>query len=236
MTEAPLANSAEARTETGELKDQSPTTETLKKLEPTEVKTEAKVEPKVEDKTEKKPEEKSELNKDEKKEPSKAPEAYADFKAPEGMVLDKEALAKATPIFKELGLDQAAAQKLVDTYATLTREAADAPFKLWADMQKEWTDKLKADPVIGSKLPEVKETVSRALASLNDPALEKDFRYAMDITGAGNHPAFARVFFELAKQYVEGKGVSGRGPSPHGQAKPGDRPASAAAAIYPNLS
>src|SRR6185437_8602963 len=41
--------------------------------------------------------------------PSGAPEAYAAFTVPEGQTLDPATLESATPIFRELGLDQAAA-------------------------------------------------------------------------------------------------------------------------------
>lgn len=44
------------------------------------------------------------------------PEKY-EFKAPEGMTIDQAMVDKVSPVFKELGLNQAKAQKLVDFYA-----------------------------------------------------------------------------------------------------------------------
>jgi hypothetical protein len=233
MTETSLANAPEARTETGEIKDQALTPET--KPETTAPETKPAPEAKVEAKPEAK-DDKSLLNKDGKKEePKGAPEKYADFVVPEGYVLDKEVAGKASAIFKDLGLNQTQAQSLVDFYAAQTKEAAEAPYKAWVDMNKQWQDSLKADPEIGSKLDEVKTTVSRALDSLGDQKLAQDFREVMDLTGAGNHPAFAKVFYKLAQAVTEGKHVSGKSPSAFGQKAPGDKPASAAGAMWPTL-
>jgi hypothetical protein len=162
-----------------------------------------------------------------------APEAYAEFTAPEGFEIDPTALAEATPLFKELGLDQARAQKLVDFYAKQSQQAAEAPFKLWQDTQKEWVDSIKADPEIGGKLDTVRATVAKVIDSLG-PELAADFRQAMDFTGAGNNPAFVKVMFKLAAQLTEGGFVRGGNPSAGGQGNQG-RPASAAQALYPNL-
>ena len=164
-----------------------------------------------------------------------APEKYEDFKAPEGFEIDKEALADALPVFKDLGLSQAAAQKLVDFYATVSQKAADAPVKLWQETQQKWIEEVKADPEIGGKLDQVKATVSRAIDGLGDPKLANDFRAAMDYTGAGNNPAFIRAFYRLAEKVSEGGNVVGNRPSPLGQVAPGAAPKSAAHTLFPNL-
>ena len=57
----------------------------------------------------------------------------------------------------------------------------------------------------------------------------------MNVTGAGNHPAFVRAFWKLAQQVTEGGHVAGRGPSPEGQKAPGEMPRTAASTLYPNL-
>lgn len=216
------------RTETGEIKDQSPpTTPTI---------TEPKAEPKKEEAspTEAKKEKPSLLN-DKEGEHGGAPEKYEDFKVPEGFTLDGEVATEAGAIFKDLNLSQAAAQRLVDFYVGKTKEAADAPFKLWQDTQERWIGEAKADKEIGGKLPEVKQVVSRAIDSLGDPALAQSFREAMDITGAGNHPAFIKAFYKLAQKVTEGTHVAGGGPSPAGQKRPGSQPETAAKALYPTL-
>lgn len=210
------------RTETGEIKPPPSTTQT-QQPEPKTEEPKAEAEPKAKA---------SVLNE---KALQGAPEKYEDFKVPEDFELVPEVMAKATPIFKELGLSQAGAQKLVDLYAEQGREAAEAPYKVWADTQEKWVNEIKADPELGSKLPEVRATVSKALDALGDVKMANEFKAAMDYTGAGNHPAFIRAFYRLAQMVTEGGHVAGKGPSPAGQRGPGAAPESAAKAMYPNL-
>lgn len=167
---------------------------------------------------------------------SGAPESYADFTAPEGTTLNADAIKSASSLFKELGLNQAQAQKLVDFAAKQGRSDVAQLAKAYTDMRQDWRTQLKADPEIGSKLPEVQETVGRVLDGLGDPKLATEVRAALDLTGAGDHPAIVKAFYKLAQKVVEPKHVNGAGPSPEGQRAPGtnDRP-SLAQAMYPNL-
>jgi hypothetical protein len=55
-----------------------------------------------------------------------APETYADFTAPEGVTLDKEAIAAALPMFKEMNLTQEQAQRLVTLQAENVQKANEA--------------------------------------------------------------------------------------------------------------
>jgi hypothetical protein len=174
--------------------------------------------------------------------PAPAPDAYA-FKAPEGYTVDDKLVAEITPIFKELGLSQDAAQKLFDVHAKTLIDAAKAPEADYTRMRQEWTAKAKSDPDMakatnGDKvgLDAVKLDMGRALNALGDPGLAQEFKSAMDLTGAGDHPAFIKTFWKLAQFVTEGKHVGGSGPSVHGQQAPGttNRP-SAAASLYPNL-
>lgn len=165
-----------------------------------------------------------------------APEKYEAFTVPEGFTLDEAVSKEAGELFKGLGMSQEGAQKLVDFYVSKTSEAAEAPMKLWLDTQEEWVNKVKTDPELGPKLPQVKATISKALDSLGDAKLASEFREAMDFTGAGNHPAFIRAFYKLAQRVTEGSHVTGSGPSKLGQTRPGSTPDSAAKALYPNLA
>src|SRR5262245_66464568 len=107
MSDVALANEPEARTETGEIKDQTPaTTETPKETTPTET---PKQEAKPDDKTS------SLLNKDREKDtPSGAPEKYEAFKVPEGHEINEDTAKEVGALFKELNLTQGQGQKLVD--------------------------------------------------------------------------------------------------------------------------
>lgn len=149
--------------------------------------------------------------------------------------LDSEVIDRATPMFKELGLSNDQAQKLVEFYAQESQKDFEATMKLARDQNEEWQKQVKADPEIGGKLDQVKTTISKAIDGLGDPKLAKDFREAMDFTGAGNNPAFIRAFWKLAQKVTEGSAVSGGGPSEKGQQAPGQQPKSMAKAMYPNL-
>ena len=231
MSDVALANEPEIRTPTGEIKDQTPSptstptpeksTEKPAETKPTEAKPEAKAE---------KP---SLVNE---KEPQGAPTTYEAFKVPEGHEMDEATFKEVGELFKELHLSQAEGQKAVDYWVKRNQEAFDAPFKAWEDTQAKWVSEVKADPEMGSRIPEIKATIGKALDGLGDSKLANDFRAAMDYTGAGNNPAFVKAFWKLSQMLTEGGHVAGTGPSPLGQRAPGaaDRP-TAAKSLYPNL-
>jgi len=176
------------------------------------------------------PEKKSLLNELPVSAPEGAPEKYEAFTAPDGYELDPGVVTEASTIFKEMGLTQKEAQQLVDFYAKKNLEAANAPVEFYKEMQDKWVAEIKADPEIGGKLDQVKTTVARAIDSLGDPKLANDFRAAMDMTGAGNNPAFIKAFYKLAQRVVEpSTPVSG---SPRGTT---GTPTSAASRLYPSL-
>lgn len=179
---------------------------------------------------------KSLLNQDDKKPeaPAGAPDKYAAFTAPEGFEFDEKMMGEAQTLFKEAGLPQATAQKLVDFYGKNIMEAIDAPVKHWRETNDAWVKEITADPEIGPKLDAVKTTVSRAIDSILGPTLGVDFKKAMDLTGAGNNPAFIRGFYKFAQLLSEGGHVKGNSPAPGGQGNAA-RPPTAAAAMYPNL-
>lgn len=220
----PPANSPEARTPTGEIKDVSQTqsTETPTPT-PASSTTSSTTEPAPSD-------------------PAPAPDPAAgvpdtyNFAAPEGTTLDKAVTDAATPIFRELGLNQAAADKLVAFYNQQMKAQADIGVKAVLAMREKWVGEAKSDPALGPKLEQIKADVARAYDVLGDPKLVSDFKDAMNLTGAGDNPAFIKAFHKLAQLVIEGKPVSGGGPSPHGQTNSGrsERP-SIASAMYPNL-
>jgi len=176
-------------------------------------------------------------------EAAKAPEKYEDFKAPEGYAIDPKVLEEATPIFKELGLTQDQAQRLVDFHSKAMIAAAKAPANEYEGTRAEWRAQVDSDPVIKGAVMDgktgveaAKVMIGKTLAGLGDPQLTQDFKAAMDFTGAGDNPAFIKAMMKLSAYVTEGKHVTGANPSVHGQTAPGTtaRP-SAAASMYPNL-
>lgn len=177
--------------------------------------------------------------KDAKAETTGAPESYTDYTVPEGFELDKDVKAEADKIFKGLNLSQDQAQSLVDFYVSKTQDSAKQPYEAYKALTDSWREDALKHPEIGNKiLPggEINVRIARALDSIGDAQLAKDFRELMDLTGAGNNQAFIRVIDKLASRGVEGTFVAGKGPSEAGQKSGGQAaPPTAAQAMYPNL-
>lgn len=215
LASPPLANSPEARSPTGEILDQTQT-----QTEPT---------------ISSNPPATTEGTTHESKPPTPpepAPESYT-FKTTAGDEPDAKLVSTFTPIFRELNLTQAQADKLVEAYNSHAGARADDAKAVIAAMGEKWNAELKADKVMGSQLPTVQADVGKAIAQL--PAeVQAPFRAAMNDTMAGNNPAIVRAFWEFAKLVNEGKHVTGGGPSP--VTKPGNssRP-SMAESMYPDL-
>lgn len=242
MSETQLANDPAARSETGEIIDQAKppdtkTTETVKETLPSTdtTKPEPKTEPTEPEakpsllnaKDEAKPESKSDLG------------TYTPFTVPEGYELNPAVATEASTLFKEMNLTQEQAQKLVDFYGkqvtSITEASTTSAQTAWNDTNTEWQRQTMADPELGPHIAKVKETISRALNSVGDAKLTAEFKSVMDLTGAGNHPAFVKAFYKLASAVTEGRHVKGSGPTNESQRAPGQGKPSAAQALYPNL-
>jgi hypothetical protein len=233
----PQGNQSEARTPDGTLKDQG---NTIPSAPPTETKPEGGSFLTQETKPEAKPEgetkpEGAPKEGDEPKPEAGAPEKYADFKLPDGYTLDPEAGKEVTGLFKELNLSQDQAQKLVDYYAKNSLQTAEAPYKMWADMQKEWVNEIHDR--FGSKADATRRDINSAITNALPPSLAKAFRTAIDLTGAGSNPDIFEALSILAKPHLEGKSVPAGKPSGEANKAPGAPAApSLAEAMYPHLA
>lgn len=174
--------------------------------------------------------------------PEGPPEKY-EFKAPEGYTLDEGLVAEASTIFKEAGLSQAQADKLVGIYNKQIEQNSNHSLQSVRDMRAGWVKELSTSPEYSKEFDasgkikadsEVLARMGRMLDSLGDRKLASDFRQSLDLTGAGDHPAFFRVMDRLSKHFAEGTSVRGNGPSPHGTDQPSSR-RSAAQEMYPKL-
>lgn len=129
------------------------------------------------------------------------PEKY-EFKAPEGTTLDPAIMEKFTPIFKEGGLTQEVAQKLVDEYASMQKAQADA----WGKQQTDWAAEFKADKEFGG---------SHAEASLRSANVAwTKFATPEEIAtvhkfGLGNFPPMVKILSRVGHLMAEGEFHSG---------------------------
>lgn len=213
--ETPPANSEAARNPDGSLKDAQTT---VVEQKPTETKPTETPKP------------------DDKKPSEGAPEKYADFKGVDDKPLDPKLVEAATPIFKDLGLNQEQAQKLVDFWNAQAQAQATAATARFDKVINDWRNEIINDKELGNGTdgfkPEVNAAIGKAIDALPNAAQVKSI---LNQTGAGNNREIARAFYFFSKFVTEGKPATGSGPTKPSQEAPSSGPKTAAQAMYPNL-
>ncbi len=129
-----------------------------------------------------------------------APEAYADFSLPEGMELDSTVLEQAVPVFKELGLSQDQAQKLIDFEAQRVQASQDAQVESFNQLKQDWLTQAKSDDEIGGE--KFDENVADA-KSFIDAFGTPELKTLLNEYGVGNHPEIIRAFARAGKLVKE---------------------------------
>lgn len=148
-----------------------------------------------------------------------APTAYEDFTFPDGMTVEPEALAQAHALFAEARLPQHHAQKFIDLAVSRERAAAERGLKAFLELQNQWVSEIKADPDIGGdKLAAATAAAARAIERLAVPGLKE----ALNMTGAGNHPAIVKAFARLGQMFSEDRFRPGNDAPPAAPRSPAD--------------
>ena len=118
-----------------------------------------------------------------------APETYT-FKMPEGVAMDKDAVAEFSAIAKELKLPQDQAQRVAEVGAKMVQRQQAQQAALVAS----WVEASIADKDIGGdKLPENMAIARKAVATYGSPELND----ALEQSGFKNHPAFVKAFYKI---------------------------------------
>jgi hypothetical protein len=138
---------------------------------------------------------------------AEVPEAY-ELATPEGFEkLDETAVAEATPVFKELGLSNEQANKLVPVAASFAKRIVeDRDQQLMGtilEQRKDWLETAKKDPEIGGTHWD--GTISSAAKALDQLGFPKGspLRVALDDSGFGNHPEMIRLMSKVGKAIGE---------------------------------
>lgn len=134
-------------------------------------------------------------------EPGDKPEepTYTDFSLPEGMELDKAGLDQAVPIFKELGLTQDQAQKLVSFYAERVGETLRSYTSQWVETVQSWGTQAKEDKEIGGEAFGPSVAAAKAvLKAHGTPELAE----LLAKHGYANHPEIIRLLARVGKAYL----------------------------------
>lgn len=115
---------------------------------------------------------------------------------PDGMEVDEELSTAAFPVFKELGLTNAQANKLAGVYAEHASKQAEANQTAWQQMNTDWQKAAKADKELqGEGFEKTVAIADRALEKLGTPKLLED----MATFGWANHPEFIRFAYRAGK-------------------------------------
>lgn len=130
------------------------------------------------------------------------PEAY-ELTAPEGMDLDADLVAEAAPIFKEMGLSNEAANKLMPMAGKLVEKTVSRLQEQMIDAQnvqrKAWLDGAKgAEDIGGAKWDATLRAAARGLDALGYKE-GSEFRAFLNETGIGNHPDMIRIAARLGQ-------------------------------------
>lgn len=129
-----------------------------------------------------------------------APDTYADFAMPEGVEVDAELLAEATPIFKELGLTQEQAQKLVDFQAKQVQASSQRNVDAFNQLMNDWQEQSKNDKEFGGdKFDENIKIARSAISKFGTPELKQ----LLEEHGVGNHPEVIRFMVKVGKLTAE---------------------------------
>lgn len=130
----------------------------------------------------------------------KTPDTYADFSLPEGMQLDEALLSEATPLFKELGLTQEQAQKLVDFQAKQIQAGSQSQIDAFNQVKNQWLDDTKNDKEIGGdKFDENVKVAQLAVSKYGTPELKQ----MLEDHGIGNHPEVVRFMVKVGREMAE---------------------------------
>jgi hypothetical protein len=97
---------------------------------------------------------------------------------------------------------------------SLQKEMAESQMQEWLATNGKWQEEVRADPVFGgAKLDEnlgkVSTLINEFAAKNGGPEIGQSVREAMDLTGAGNHPAIVKFLIWTCSQLSEGTSLGG---------------------------
>lgn len=125
-----------------------------------------------------------------------APEAYADFKLPDGYTLDAELGTEFKATAKALNLTQEQAQQLFDLGIKSNQSSAAKIQAMAATAKAQWQAESEADKEIGgAQAKENRAVAAAALDKFGTPELKK----LLDESGLGQHPELIRWAYRVGK-------------------------------------
>lgn len=125
-----------------------------------------------------------------------APETYAEFNLPDDVPVDAALLDGALPLFKELGLNQEQAQKLVDFQVKQVEASGQKQADAFNQQLNDWLTDAKADKEFGGDAFDKNVAIAKSgVDAFGTP----EFKQLLDDTGLGNHPEIIRFMVKVGK-------------------------------------
>lgn len=136
------------------------------------------------------------------------PVKYEAFTLPEGARPDDPAFVEATTILSELGVPQDKAQALVDKHIgamdAFRTQLEQRQHDVFAETRASWRKEIMADPVLGGA---GHQTAMARVARMRDLFVPAADRKAFDdfcrLTGAGDHPVFHKLMWNVGQRFDE---------------------------------
>lgn len=138
----------------------------------------------------------------------------AKLQLPEGMKADDPMFQKFSGLMTDEKLSpHERGQQMLNLYQDAVKQSRDASKAAWDNVNTEWSKQTMALPEIGgAKWDSTKTTIAKAIDGLGAEAATA-FRQALDLTGAGNHPAIVKALHSWASKLTEGGHIEGKGPT-----------------------
>jgi hypothetical protein len=161
------------------------------------------------------------------------PIVYPEWKLPEGIQPDKEALGKYSEILGEHRIAPEVGQALLDKHTEAMRQYAEhlsrEQHRVFGETRANWNKEIMADPELGGA---GHQTAMGAIARMRDRFIssakpgtdqyksdESAFNQFLAITGAGDHPQFHKMLHRIAAVLDEPRlPPPNAGPVPNGGA------------------
>lgn len=141
---------------------------------------------------------------DGKDKPQGAPEAYTDFKLPEGMDMDAEVLGEFKGLAKELNISQEKAQQLIDFQTKLATKQAEEYQAAVTKQGEQWAAAVKSDPELGGEnYDKSVASAVKVIQAFGDDGLKE----LLNTSGLGNHPALFKFCHRVSQAISEDKFV-----------------------------
>jgi hypothetical protein len=142
-----------------------------------------------------------------------APDAYEEFKAPDGIELDAEVMPEIHEIFKDLGLSQDKAQEVFSKFLDIQQKLAGTPEQQMAAAEQQivalntkLAEECKNLPDIGGeKFGESLAMASKVMQQFGSP----EFRSLIAYTGVGSHPEFFKMMVAIGSKMSPDNFVQG---------------------------